>query len=94
MDEKEKKWWVVWHNQLCWLDAGEVAATEEVITGIVNDDDDGSMMSIKEEPLSDTESNSTETSQSRTSGTTKKRRMGERELRIEVKEEATVEKPR
>lgn len=73
---------------------GEVAATEEVITGIVNDDDDGSMMSIKEEPLSDTESNSTETSQSRTSGTTKKRRMGERELRIEVKEEATVEKPR
>ncbi|XP_077498944.1 ada2a-containing complex component 2 [Amblyomma americanum] len=73
---------------------GEVAATEEVSTGAVNGDDGGSMMSIKEEPLSDTESNSTETSQSRTSGMTKKRRLGERGLEAEVKEEAMAEKPR
>lgn len=72
---------------------GEVAAMEEVITGIV-DDDNASMMSVKEEPLSDTESNSTETSQSRMSGTTKKRRMGDRGLQADMKEEPPEERPK
>ncbi|KAH7935505.1 hypothetical protein HPB52_009392 [Rhipicephalus sanguineus] len=72
---------------------GDVAATEEVIAGNI-DDDEGSMTSIKEEPVSDAESSSTETSHSRASGTTRKHRMDERGLQATIKEEATPKKPK
>ncbi|KAL3210256.1 hypothetical protein MRX96_037302 [Rhipicephalus microplus] len=71
----------------------------EDIVGILNtdgnmDDDEGSMMSIKEEPVSDAESSSTETSHSRASGTAKKHRMDERGLQATIKEEAAPKKPK
>lgn len=72
---------------------GNVAATEEVVAGNM-DDDEGSMMSIKEEPVSDAESSSTETSHSRASGTAKKHRMDERGLQATIKEEAAPKKPK
>ncbi|KAL1445372.1 hypothetical protein MTO96_045061, partial [Rhipicephalus appendiculatus] len=72
---------------------GDVAATEEVVAGNI-DDDEGSMTSIKEEPVSDAESSSTETSHSRTSGTARKHRMDERGLQATIKEEATPKKPK
>lgn len=72
---------------------GEVAATEEVVAGSI-DDDDASMASVKEEPVSDTESCSTETSHSRASGTTRKHRMDERGLQATIKEEASPKKPK
>lgn len=72
---------------------GDVAATEEVVAGNI-DDDDGSATSIKEEPVSDAESSSTETSHSRASGTAKKHRMDERGLPATIKEEALPKKPK
>ncbi|KAH6940622.1 hypothetical protein HPB50_003065 [Hyalomma asiaticum] len=72
---------------------GDVAATEEVVAGNI-DDDDGSATSIKEEPVSDAESSSTETSHSRASGTARKHRMDERGLPATIKEEALPKKPK
>nr|XP_054920534.1 cysteine-rich protein 2-binding protein-like [Dermacentor andersoni]XP_054920535.1 cysteine-rich protein 2-binding protein-like [Dermacentor andersoni] len=72
---------------------GEVAATEEVVAGNI-DDDDGSVASIKEEPVSDSESCSTETSHSRASGTARKHRMDERGRQATIKEEASPKKPK